>query len=166
MKKILTIFLSLFITVSFVGCSNQKELDKQQEEIVNSLKGSNGEMREITQGEVFDELEGVAQGSKAYFIGNKDNNERSILVELNINEENKEQSITDFVNKSAKISNDLEKSLTDMQYKNLTILMYVNNKFVGNSVAFDVNENSLKHKETKISEDYWDAFQKAKENNK
>ena len=166
MKKLSIILLSLFIASSLlIGCgSNQKELNKQQDEIINNLKGPIGEMKEISEGEIYNEIEGVAQGSKSYLIQNKDNNDRSILIELNINEDNKEQSITDFLNKSTKIATDLEESLTSMRYKDLTILMYVNNKFVWNSVSFDVKENSLEHKDTKITDAYYDSFQKAKQN--
>ncbi|MDU8978408.1 MAG: hypothetical protein E7G38_15830, partial [Clostridium perfringens] len=99
MKKLSIILLSLFIASSLlIGCgSNQKELNKQQDEIINNLKGPIGEMKEISEGEIYNEIEGVAQGSKSYLIQNKDNNDRSILIELNINEDNKEQSITDFL---------------------------------------------------------------------
>ena len=165
MKKLPVILLSLFIASSLlIGCgSNQKELNKQQDEIINNLKGSNGEMKEISEGEIYNELEGVAQGSKAFLIQNKENNYLSILIELNIKEDNKEESITDFLNKTSKISSDLEKSLTDMEYKNLTISMYTGGKFAGNSISFDVKKNSLEVNETKIAENYWDSFQKAKE---
>ena len=50
-----------------------------------------------------------------------------------------------------------------MEYKNLTILMYTGGKFAGNSISFDVKKNSLEVNETKIAENYWDSFQKAKE---
>lgn len=164
MKKIIAILLSVMLGTTFlVGCgNNQKKLDKQKNEIINQLKGSNGEVKEIKEGDIYNELDGVAQGSKAFNIINKDKKEQSIVIEMNIKESNKKSDIKNFISKCTKISVDLEKDLTDMNYKNLVILMDINNNFTGNSVSFINKNNEFKPEKTLIDESYSKAFDEAK----
>lgn len=168
MKKVLAILLSLILsTTLFVGCgSNQKELNKNQDDMIQQLKGKDGEMRKLTEGTIYNTMAGVAPGSNSYYILNKDkelNRDQSIVIELNIDKTDKEKEINEFVDKTIKATDYLEKDLA-FEYTNLLILMYINGKFTGNSISYVVKNDKLEHKETKISDDYWDVFQKLKDN--
>ncbi|EJO5347288.1 hypothetical protein NRP93_001365 [Clostridium botulinum] len=170
-KKLLSILMIAILgCILFTGCgSNQKEINKKQDEMINQLKGTNGELKELTEGEFFNSLAGVAPGSKIFYILNKDkeiNRDQSLAIEMNITKDNKKTEINDFVNKTIKVTGYLEKNLVDMRYSNLLIFMYVDGKSTGNSISYVIKDNKLEHKDTLIDEEYYDAFQKAKKEKK
>lgn len=165
MKKLIAILLSCILgTTLLIGCSsNQKELDKQQDELIQNLKGKDGEIRKLTEGKIYNTVAGVAPNSNSYYILNKDkeyNRDQSVVIELNVDRSNKEKEVKEFVDKTIKVTEYLEEDLS--LYTNLVILMYVDGKFTGNSIIYKISDYKLEHKDTKISEDYWDAFQKVK----
>lgn len=169
MKKILSILLSCILGFAFIGCnSQQKSFDKRQDEMIKELKGDKGEAKELTEGTLFNSLAGTAPNSRIFYILNKDkeiNRDQSIVVEMNIDKDDKETEITNFVDKVIKFGKYSEEDLVTMGYSNLLILMYVDGKFVGNSISYIVKDNELDIKDTLIDEKYYDDFQKASKKN-
>ncbi|MCS4461862.1 hypothetical protein JTS90_11345, partial [Clostridium botulinum] len=169
--KILSILMIAILgCVLFAGCGeSKKEVNLKQDEMIKQLKGTNGEMKELTEGEFFNALAGVAPSSKIFYILNKDkeiNRDQSLAIEMNIAKDNKKTEINNFVDKTIKVTGYLEKNLVDMGYSNLLIFMYVDGKSTGNSISYVIKDNKLEHKDTLIDEKYYDAFQKAKQEKK
>lgn len=168
MKKIISILLSCVLCLTlFAGCgSHQKSLDEKKNEMINNLKGKDGKTKELTEGTLFNSLAGTAPNSKGFYILNKDKeagSKQSIIIEMNIDKDNKETEIADFIDKTAKLVHYFEEDLVAMKYDNLLILMHIDGKFKGNSISYIVKDSKLEIKDTVIDEEYYDDFKKAKD---